>query len=178
MFSEDTARALRSKLLLLYVFKKAAPALTMPDIEEIVLPTKIIGLLEIPDVMVELIEAGLIDELSSDEYTLYSITDEGMQTIDVFADKINSFHKRELDELIRTFRRERENVKFVSASYKKVAEDSSIVSCKIKESGGTLIELNIRVLTNEQAEKMVERWKQNALDIFQGIVKMLEVESE
>ncbi len=175
MFNENTTRELKKKLLILYILNEVSTPMTMGEIEDIVLPTKLIELLMIAGLLDSLVQSNMVEILEG-KYELYSITEEGRESITIFDDKINDYHRKQLNEKIGLFKREKKNAKFISAEYKKISENASVVDCVINEGDSPLIELKVRVPSNEHADRMVKLWKKDALDIFQKIIKIFEVE--
>lgn len=177
MFDEDITKRLKEKLIVLYVLNESNYPMSMGELEDVLLPTDLINILSLVETLEELISSALVEHISG-KYDLYKISDEGKETILIFDEKINEFHREKLNRQVGLFKREKKNKNFINASYSKIKEDASIVKMTINEGDSSLIELTIRVPSNEHAEKMVKRWKRNAVDIFQGIVKLFEDEKK
>ncbi len=174
MFNQKINNAFREKLLILYLFDEIDFALTMGEIEEIILPQEILELLAISKNISELIETELVDEITDTDISLYKINDIGKESLAAFKDKINDYHKAKMDLAINVFKRKVTKEKFINASYKKVDKEETIVKCEINEMDKPLIKLELRVPSNEKAEQICNAWNKRGIEIFQDIVKALE----
>lgn len=174
MFSEAVSKSFREKLILLYLFEEAGLALSMGEIEEILLEQEILELFLISKNLGELVENGLIDEITDGEITLYRLNPIGSESLGAFRDKLNDYHRAKLDLSVNLFKRKRSKEKFINAGYRKVDSDETIVECEINENEKPLIKLELRVPSNEEAERICQSWNNKGVDLFQEILKILE----
>ncbi len=171
MFSQDINNSFREKLLVLYLLKEAHLPLSMGEIEELLLPEEIMELLSISKNLSELVETNLVNEITDGSQNLYELNPMGSESLSVFKEKINDYHKAKLDMAINVFKRKKSREKFIKAEYKKVGKDETIVECHINEMGKTLMKLELRVPTNDEAERICEAWNKRGVNIFQEILK-------
>ncbi len=173
MFSQDINNSFREKLLILYLLNEAHLPLSMGEIEEILLPEEIMELLTISKNLSELVETNLVNEITDGNQHLYELKEMGLESLTVFKEKINDYHKAKLDMAINVFKRKKSKERFIKAEYKKVGKDETIVECHINEMDKPLIKLELRVPTNEEAERICDAWNKRGVEIFQEILKVL-----
>ncbi len=171
---EDENKYFREKLIILYLLYELGFPISIGDIEEILLSQEILELLVISEVLRELCELNLVVEEYKENIVYYSLSKSAQDVLLPLLPKINDFHKAKLDMAISVFKRKKAKAKFINAEYKKIAEDETVVECVINEDEKRLIKIDLRVYSNEQAEKLCEAWKNRGFDIFQDLMKSFE----
>lgn len=171
----EASMDLRDRLIILYVIYKAENPITYGELEALLLKIELLDYLKIAEALVALEEAGFVETLKGEDYTLLMLSEQGKKSLLSLEAKINSYHKDIIDAEMEAFLRDKEKKLFSSASYTKVAENATMVSMRLNEDYRELFELNIRVSSNEEAERMVAAWEKNGLSIFHTILSMFDV---
>ncbi len=174
MLDENKSKEFREKLIILYLLSEVGTPLSMGEIEDILLPLDILELLAITGNMTNLIDSEMLEEIEKDNKIMYSLSESGVESISALEFKLNDYHREKLDRAISIFKQEKKNKSFVKAEYTKIAKNQSIVECQINEAGMPLIKMELRVPTNEQANKICDAWNSRGVDIFQEILKLFE----
>lgn len=149
-------------------------ALSMGEMEEILLGHEILELFIITKNLTELLETGLVEEIADGQINLYRINKVGRDSLEAFRDKINEYHRARLELAVNLFKRKRSREKFIKASYRKVDSNETIVNCQINEMERPLFRLELRVPSNEEAEKICRAWNDRGVELFQEILQVLE----
>ncbi|NLZ80534.1 MAG: DUF4364 family protein, partial [Clostridiales bacterium] len=101
------------------------------------------------------------------------ITHEGKETLGFFDNKISDSIKEDIDNYLSENKYElRDEVSNLADFYKSTSGEFT-VHCQVKEGKNTLIELNLSVPSEEQAEIMCQKWKNSSQDIYSYIMKTL-----
>lgn len=107
------------------------------------------------------------------EDTKYDISDAGLSALKLFFTHIPLETRKKIDEYIlmnkEKFKQESEYV----ASYYKKSQNEYIANCKVIENGIVLIEINISLVSAEQANIVCKNWQKHSSDIYSYIIKAL-----
>lgn len=169
----DSENVLENKLILLYAFNQCKAPLTKEQISQIIIENVQISYFDIQ---------FLIDSLVADEFlvggspsnpNIYSISDKGRQTLELFIHRIPSYIKEMLDLFIR---RNKDNVlKDVrsKASYILRGDGDFAVQLSLVENEVELMELSIHVPNKAQAKYVCNNWENRSSQIYSDIIQAL-----
>jgi hypothetical protein len=125
-------------------------------------------------VITELLEAGLIFSETVRNTSYYKITDSGIETVEMFADKIPVAVVDDMDIFLIDNKYEMRNEVGTTSDYYLSANGQDyIVTCQIKEGNNNLIEINITVPSEDVAEIMCNNWRDSSQDIYSAVMKTL-----
>ncbi len=172
--NQEVNNSFREKLQLLYLLDESGLVLSMGEIQEILLGQDLSELLIISKNLSELVESKLVDEITDGDEILYTLNEAGKSSLEALKDKINDYHKAKLDLAVNVLKRRKSKEKFINASYKKIDKNETILKCEINELDKPLIKLELRLPTNEDAEKICDAWNNRGIELFQEIMKVLE----
>ena len=105
--------------------------------------------------------------------TIYEITNEGRQAINLVQDLIPGFTRFQIDNNFKEDLRSIEDEYSITADFIPESEDSYTVICKITENGKVTFEVKIFAGSREQAKAVVDNWKKNAVKLYPKMLKML-----
>lgn len=161
------------KLIVLYMLNKVNFPLTNSQISEFILGKEYTTYFTLQEAMLDLEEAKFM-EIKSIRNTSYCyITPEGKETLGFFDNKISDSIKEDIDKYLSENKYElRDEVSNLADFYKSTSGDFT-VHCLVKEGKSTLIELNLSVPSEEQAETMCKKWKNSSQDIYAYIMRTL-----
>lgn len=167
---ESTQELAENKLILLYVFKKIRKTLTSEQITNIILENNLINFFLLKQYLAELTESGFLVLQQTDSNSMYSITEAGYATLDLFINRIPADIIKIIDKYLADNYTRIEAETSVISNYIPKSENEYIVKCKIMESASTLIEINLNVATRSQAKNICDNWERNALAIYSDII--------
>lgn len=96
MFGDNFDLA-ESKLLLIYVFSKVNEPLSNLEITEIILKNNLMNYFSLQNYINDLIEAGLLKNISDDEKKKIIVTVEGLHVLSLFHMRIQTSKKEKID---------------------------------------------------------------------------------
>lgn len=139
------------------------------------------GLTDYPTILtvIDVLQAdGLIDVESNRSNTSYALTDQGLEMLEYFGNKISDDIKAEINEYLKRNKYElKQAANILSESYL-TNNGEFAVHCCVKERNATLVDLTVTVPDEEVADQMCMRWKQESSDIYEFIIKKLMGDSE
>lgn len=161
------------KLFLLYLIDKMN-ALTKVEIDNFVLRDNYMEYFDLQDTLVELSDAGYIDETQDSNATRFATTEKGRMTLDYFEDHIPAESRLRINKYAAENCSSGNKDNEISANYfYDFDRDEFIVKCGVYEYDSMLMEVNINVVNREQAKLICNNWKKNVNQLYIDIIAAL-----
>lgn len=166
------------KLMTLYMLNRVNFPLTNTQISGFFLDKDYTSYFVFQQVISELIESRLITSETVRNTSYYKITDDGIETIELFTSKIPVAIIDDIDIFLLDNKYELRNEVGTLSDYYKSTNQDYIVNCQIKEGPNTLIDINISVPSEDVAEIMCNNWKDASQELYSTIMKTLMKEKQ
>ena len=128
--------------------------------------------------LLDLIDNKYIVNYLKGKETIYELTPEGKQALELVSDLIPGFLKFKVDNNFKDNLKNIENELSVSADFIPHSENDYSVKCTIIENNNTLFELETFATSREQAKFIADNWKENADTIYPKILEILTKKAE
>ncbi len=161
------------KLMTLYMLNKVNFPLTNTQISGFFLDKEYTSYFVFQQVISELLDSNLITSEVVRNTSYYRITDDGIETIELFTSKIPVAIIDDIDIFLIDNKYELRNQVGTLADYYKSTNQDYVVNCQIKEGQSTLIDLSISVPSEDVAEDMCNNWQNTSQELYETIMKML-----
>ena len=161
------------KLMTLYMLNKVNFPLTNAQISGFFLDKDYTSYFVLQQVISELIESKLIVSETVRNTSYYRITNDGIETVELFTSKIPVAIIDDIDIFLLDNKYELRNEVGTLSDYYKSTNQDYIVNCQIKEGQNTLIDLNLSVPSEDVAETMCNNWKTASQELYSTIMKTL-----
>lgn len=167
-------KLVENKLLLLYLIDKMDIPLTGSQISQFALEEEFMDYFTIRQCLSDMVNINHLESFVENKTTRYTITESGLQTLDYFDKRIpveirNKINKYVLD-----------NRKFIKKDYettanyfKDINSNDYTVKCGIYEDDSLLMEINLSVVSRDQAKHICKNWKENVNELYGSILKEL-----
>lgn len=156
------------KLMILYMLDRVDFPLTESQISQFILD-KYTTYFDLQIALNELVENDFIKPTTVRNHSLYEITDQGKEAIELFEFKISDAIKMDILNYLQEQKIELRNESAISADYYP-SNNEYIAQCSIKERNQTLLEIKITVPTQEQAIHICDSWKEKNEEIYQYLI--------
>ncbi|MDO5416121.1 MAG: DUF4364 family protein [Lachnospiraceae bacterium] len=161
------------KLMNLYMLKQVNFPLTNAQLTNFFLEHDYTTYFTLQQALNELLDTELIRKESHHNSTQYEITDEGINTLSFFVNKIPPAITEDIDRYLKENKfRLRNEVGTIADFYKSTNQDY-VVHCEVREDKVPLIELNLSVPDKDQAEYMCSNWRKRSQEIYAFAMKAL-----
>lgn len=171
---KDTTELAENKLLLLYILNKINMPISNSHITQIILENNLINYFSLQQYLSELSESGFMENIKEDKRHMLSITTNGKDVLEFFANRIPEKKKGLIDQYldvhIKSIKKEVE----VISEYEPYGSDKFMVNLKLKNQDGILIELNLPVNENSHAKNLCRMWKENSEDMYHKILQVFQ----
>lgn len=161
------------KLMVLYMLKKVNFPLNNSQISDFILQKEYTTYFTLQEAINELASDNFIQLVNFRNSTQYKLTDEGAETIAFFDSKISSGIKQDIEQYLKENKYVLKAEVGTTSDYYKSTSKDYIVHCQVKEGNSTLIELNLSVPLEEQADAMCAKWKESSAEIYEFIMHKL-----
>lgn len=161
------------KLMVLYMLSKVNFPLSNSQISEFMLDKQYTTYFTLQEVLSSLADDGFVTVLTYRNSTQYKLTPEGNDTISFFSNKISNAIRDEIDDYLKENKYDLKCETGTISDYYKSTTGDYIVHCLVKEGETNLIELNIAVPLEEQADMMCSKWKEGSQQIYDFVINKL-----
>ena len=161
------------KLMILYMLNKVNFPLTNTQISDFMLGKDYTNYFSLQEALSDLQDLEYIQNENFRNVTQYKITKSGSSTVLLLDDQIPSAIKDDIILFLKSNKYELKNEVGTTANYLKNSSRDFTVHCQVKEGKSNLVEININVPMEEQANVMCENWKGCSQEIYEFIMKKL-----
>ncbi len=147
--------------------------LSNSQISEFVLEHQYTTYFTLQEIFNDLAENGFIQVINYRNSTQYKLTKEGEDTISFFASKISQAIRDDIDNYLRENKYDLKCEVGTTSDYYRSTSGDYIVHCQVKEGETNLIELNVAVPLEQQADAMCSKWRDASQEIYDFIMHKL-----
>lgn len=163
----------KNKALILYIIDKVGKPLSQEEFTKLVLSTTDINYFYFQQFLLTLIQNNYISNYEFESESMYAITEEGKEVLNLTKNIIPGILKLKVDSL---FKEELNKIKeefSITAEFIPESEKEYTVKCKLIENNHTIFEISSYVGSREQAKLIADNWKKNAQEIYPEILNIL-----
>ena len=161
------------KLMTLYTLSRVDFALTNRQISNVFLDLGYTHYFNVQYTLGDLVESGLIREDVYPNCIYYSLTEEGLKSLEALKNNISSGIRGDIDCYLKKNRLEFREAVSKKADYYRTAQDDIAVRCQVLEHTTPLIDLTITVPNERQAKIICKNWKEHSQEIYSYIYRSL-----
>ena len=161
------------KITTLELLSKVDFPLTNSQITDFFLSANYTDYFRTQEIIHNLEENHMIHSDSSHNSTQYTITSEGLHTLDLFKDKITEGIQQDIQTFFKENQMQIKAENSVTADYYRATGGGFLVHCKASEEQTEILSLNLHVDTKEQAEAICYNWKVKYEDVYMTILDQL-----
>lgn len=162
------------KLIILYMLNKVEFPLSNAQISDFILNKDYTDYFHIQQALSELSEAFFIRTETRRNSSFLKITDAGREVLDFCKNEISSKIKDEIQEYLKKHNYQfREEASNIATYYQSSKPNEYIAHCLVKEGDTNLIELNLAVTSEKEAQIICNNWKEKSQDIYAYVIQTL-----
>lgn len=162
-----------NKVLILYTLNKIDREITDTDLLKIISAINNINYFYFRDILIDLVDSKLVGTYTKEDKSVYEITPEGNNSLELTIDMLPGIIKLKADNLLKDKLISIVNEESITADYIPENENDYTVKCKIVENNKTVFEISTFAGSNEKAKKIAENWRKNAKEIYPKIIELL-----
>ena len=173
MLSSDGNTLAEGKVIILYILEKIAKPVTNDALLNVVTTLTDMNYFYFQQFLLDLIDEKYIICYEQEGQNIYSITQDGINTLNLIQDIIPGITKLRIDTNLKENLDEVEEALSITADFIPHSETEYSVKCRVTENNTTLFEVETFAGSREQAKKIVENWNNNAVEIYPKILELL-----
>lgn len=173
LFNNNSKKQVKDKLTILYILRGIDKPILKSDVTEMMMENDLLNYFELQLFLTELEETNLLELTESDSNQYYMITEKGKGTLELFSDILVPTFTQDLDVIISNKLSSLKKFSEMSANYSKIGENDFQVNLTIKEDSRVVLDIDLNLISNEQARIVVENFKSNTDLIYKKILQVL-----
>jgi len=171
---ENSETQLTKKLTLLYLVNKFDIPLASNHITQFALEENMMNFYQVQTYLQEMVDIGYLDKSSNLNSTHYTITGDGIAALDSFTKTIPTEIRNKITKFAGDNRRAvKQDFEKIANHFYDQATNEYIVKCGVYEEDMTLMELNLSVVSKDQAVSICNNWRTNINSLYGEILKLL-----
>lgn len=173
MFTNDSQKAAKDKLIILSIIKSFNLPLTNEQLIELVMDNELIDYFALQHYLTELVDTSMLQLADSNDSAVYSITEMGRVSLEFFSARINHDTQNKINSLITKKKKSYVMETNIYATYDKIREEEYEVSLSILENKNAIIDLKVNVISEKHAEDICNKWQDEAQFLYGDILSLL-----
>ena len=162
-----------NKLLLLYLLGKSDIALSELQIVRSMGELSVMTYFDLKECLFELSESAHIYSKATPHSVLYGITEKGANMLDVLQGDLRQSFRTSIDDYLKEHATELKMESQLVGELIKLSDGEYRVILKVLEDGRTIFELSCIVYSKEEAQRMIQNWRANAVSLYKEVITRL-----
>jgi len=161
------------KLMIMYMLNHLEFPLTIAQLSEFFVSRRYTSYFHLQQSVNELLDSSFIRGELYRNTTRFYLTESGAEAIAMFEHKISDAIKEDILEYFKEHHYELRRETDITADYYPTKSGEYMVNARIREKGSVLLELNINVVSREQAVTICDEWSRKSEEVYNTIVRTL-----
>ena len=158
------------KLIVLYMLNRVTFPMTTAQVSDFILEKEYTNFLTLQQVINELTDANLISSETIRNRTHLSITEEGLETLNFFENRISDAIKQDINTYFRENEYTLRNEVSVLGDYYKSTSGECEAHLVAKDRGLNLVDITLSVPTEDMAATICDNWQKKNEEIYQYLI--------
>ena len=169
----DNDTLVENKALILYVLDKIGKPISNTALLKLITSINNMNYFYFQQFLLDLLETKYIVSYEEEKETIYKLTKEGKQALELIKDLIPGYLKFKVDNSFKEDLRQIENELSVTADFTPNGENDFTVKCQIIENAKKVFEVETFATSTDQAQSIVDNWLNYAEDMYPKILEIL-----
>lgn len=171
--TSDSETLAENKVLILYILSRVNKPITNDALYTILSSATDLNYFYFEQFLLDLINVKYVICYEKETQDVYEITNAGRNTLDLTIDILPGIIKLKIDTNFKSKVESFENEESIVAEYTPKSENEYDVECKIMEQGEIVFEIRTLAYSREQAQHIVDNWKNNASMLYPKLLGTL-----
>ena len=161
------------KLMILYILDRIDFPMTDSQLTDFFIGKNYTDYFTLHETINDLTEDGFIAKEAVRNKTLYHITEAGGEALSFFFKDISPAARDDIDQYLAAQSYHLKEEQSTPADYYEIKHNEYLAECKILDRDSVLLNLQVTLSNEAEAEKLCNNWKENSTDIYTYIVTKL-----
>lgn len=171
--TSDNESLAESKALILYLLDKVSKPISNDTLFKLVLAIENLNYFYFQQFLLDLLENKYIINYLKNNESIYELTKEGKQALELTKDLIPGIFKFKIDNNFKQTLNDIENSLSITSEYIPESEKDYTVKCKIVENNKVTFEVQTFAASSDVAKSISDNWNKNAHKIYPKILDLL-----
>ncbi|MBQ9091404.1 MAG: DUF4364 family protein [Anaerotignum sp.] len=173
----STKKLAENKLIILHLLQKMGISLSNSEICQFLLEKNYMDYFSVQQYLSELETAGWLEKTREQNNTRYTLTDDGEEVMNYFISRMSDDVKNEINTYVRENNKRIRAEYAVTANYFPEMNGDFLVKCGLcDDTGATLMEISVSVVSKHQAQNICRNWKKNVNQYYRKFLSSLAME--
>lgn len=163
----------KRRLLLLYITQKFNLPLTEDQFIKIILDNDWMTFFDFKEALDNLMETGQVKLEQKTSIQVYTLTEEGLNTLSHFENTLPLSVRKGVDEYIRLHNEQIKKETLLESSYTYLPDGRMEVTCHVREKTGELMTLTLYVEREDYAKAICQNWNKTSPTIYSLLLQKL-----
>lgn len=161
------------KLMILYILDRIDFPMTDSQLTDFFIGKNYTDFVTLKETITDLLEDNFIAKEVVRNKTLYHITENGGEALSFFFKDISPAARADIDDYLSAQRYQLKEEQSTPADYYEIKHSEYLAECKILDRDSVLLNVQITVPTETEAERVCNNWKDNSTDIYTYVITKL-----
>ncbi|MCL2350494.1 MAG: DUF4364 family protein [Defluviitaleaceae bacterium] len=162
------------KIMILLLVDKIDIPISNNQITRFALEENYMNFYNVQQYLKEMVDVGYLDSSQNGTSTRYTITDEGLKALDAFGGHVPSYVKSRISRYVEENRSiVKQDLEISANHFYQHDTEEYFVKCALYEEDNMMMELNLSVVSKEQALLVCNNWKNNVGTLYAQIIDIL-----
>lgn len=171
--TSDTDSLAENKVLILYVLARSQKPVTNDALYSIIKNAVDLNYFYFQQFLIDLIDSKYISCYEGQTQNIYSLTEEGKNTLDLTLDLLPGIVKLKVDTNFKNDIEILNNAQSIVSEFTPISENRFEVTCKIVENNEIIFEVKTIAFSRDQAQVIVDNWKEHASKLYPRLLEDL-----
>lgn len=163
-----------NKLIILFLLYQMDMPLSTAELVDFAVEGEYMNYFSCQQYIAQLLESGMIEsDVTENNTTIYSITGEGEEVLRLFSKQIAYSKRTAICDYVSDNKKRIKREFEVVANYFYNGKNDYIVKCGVYEDETALMEINLSVVSKEQAKRIKKNWKENVTELYGKILSVM-----
>jgi len=150
------------KIMILHLVDKIDIPISNSQITKFALEENYMNFYDVQHYLKDMVEAGYLDSSQIENTTRYTITDEGIKTLETFAQYVPPYVKTRISNYVEDNRNiVKRDLEIAANHFYQHDTKEYLVKCAVYDDDNLLMELSVSVVDKEQALTICNNWKKD-----------------
>ena len=172
--SADEKVQIENKIILLLLIDKMDIPLSNSQIVQFCLDGGYMNYYTVQQYLAEMVDKGFLDKSMDNNTTRYTITDEGIETLEIFNKNVSPVIKNHLNKYVSENKKiAKQELQCTANHFYDHTSKEYTVKCVVYEDELLLMEINLSVVSKEQAISICNNWRANVNQLYGQVLGIL-----
>ena len=163
-----------NKLVLLYLINKMDLPLSRSQVTDFVREGEYMDYYTLQQTLADMVDGAYLEKIQDNNNTRYSITDEGVTTLEYFESHLPGVIRSRINKYVHDhFNSVKRDFEVTATYFLDNDTNEYIVKCGVYEDKRILMEINVSVVSRDQAKLIQSNWKSYVSEIYMNILNEL-----